>query len=187
MKKLLLGLVTMFALCVIVAMSGCQETALTTSVLTEQNLSQGGNAVIVRGGVQAGHVEGFIGSTWHPGFDTETGDISPPQLFSAGALYHWENLIDPNNPVPWIPPILKTITNSLGLPDARAVPYLGGQASLNIDEDAGLVSFLTGLEIKAQPDDFSSIVLEAAFNKWSYDAAVLPDDWKLNMGFKIRF
>lgn len=182
MKKAIVLIMMLF----VCSIASARDVGFTLWGLTEQNLDSRNNAIIGRVGIQYENIEGFLGSTWRPNYDADSG-IDPPQVYSAGALYHWVNLIDTDNPLPWIPDGLVTIADMIGLPDAQMKPYAGGQASINIDQEAGMVSALIGLDIKAAPADKTSLILEAAFNENFYDLDVVPDDWKLNIGFRIEF
>jgi hypothetical protein len=145
--------------------------------------TQDADALKVRVGYEKDNIEGFIGSQWWPGVDVVTGEVKPPQVITLGALYHFSDLLDPNNPLPFIPDILMAFMP----PGTVAEPYVGGQATFNLfDKDAGLYAALAGLLIKAQPDSKVAIVAEAEYGVNFAQLSVLPE-FKVNLGFRYKF
>lgn len=144
------------------------------------------SALIGRIGYQKDFVEPFIGTSWIPKQDSETGNIDPPQMVSLGTIVHFPDLIDPNAPVPFIPPLLLSFIP----PDWIATPYIGWQGTWNFaDDDAGYQGGMVGLLAKTKPDSNVAIVIEAIYN--NYFGVVAPlnsdDEWVLALGFRIGF
>lgn len=162
----------------------CWADGLTVWGLTEQDISSNQNAISARVGYQFGSIEAFMGSTWRPDYDVETEEISPPQIISAGAVYHLDDILDANSPIPWIPELLLTFIPEEWL----ATPYAGAQASFNFfDRDAGFYGGVVGILMKTQPDSTSAFVAEAVFNENFYDLNAVPDEFRLNLGFRFYF
>ena len=179
MKNVILTL-TMILLCSGIAQA--RDVQFSFWGLTEQSFSQSNNAVIGRAGIQYENMELFLSSTWWPSFNEE-GDLRPPQVYGLGACYHFPDLIDANSPVPWIPEALMSF-----IPEAfLARPYIGGQATVNFDEDSGYAGLLAGLQIKANENDKTALITEAQFLNTFNELAAVPDDWRLVVGFRIEF
>ena len=131
-------------------------------------------------------IEIFIGTTWIPETNGETGKIDPPTTLSLGGLYFLPDIIDSDSPIPWIPDLLLTV-----LPEkAEAKPYIGGQATFNlIDNDAGLLGGIVGIKAKTQPDALWDLIFEADYNNFIYDLSTLPydDEFVYTAGIRIGF
>ena len=81
MKKLVILLAALLA----IFMGGAAKAdGLTVWGLTEQDLGSTQNAITARVGYQYEFIEAFIGSTWRPDYDVETGELKPPQVLSFG-------------------------------------------------------------------------------------------------------
>lgn len=160
------------------------ENGLTIWGLTSSDAAGNDAAMSARVGYQYEFVEAFAGSTWHPNFDPDTGDISPPQVFSLGALAHMADLVDPNNPLPWIPPLLLTV-----LPEKMVLePYFGYQGTINIDQDAGFTGAIVGVQAKLDPASKSSVIAEIDYDNNFIDLGMVPDNqWTLKLGFRFQF
>ena len=78
-----------------------QAAGLTIWGLTEQMTSvNSDNAIVGRVGYDlsvgnGGGLEPFIGSVWRPRDEA-------PQVITLGAIQHMPDLIDPNNPIPYL-------------------------------------------------------------------------------------
>jgi len=181
MRKLI-AILIMMLLCCGVALA---ENGVTLWGLGQESFDWTQSSITGRIGYEFANpgIECFLGSTWWPNYKTDEGEMEPPQVYSVGAVYYWIDLVDPNNPIPWIPPLLLKV-----IPEKFvAQPYLGGQCSLNIDEDAGYLGAVIGLSMKARPDDKTSLIAEAQFNNMFKDLVAIPDEWRLNLGFRILF
>jgi len=163
----------------------CKGNGFTIWGLTEQDISGSQNAMSVRIGYQYESIEAFLGSTWRPNYDTDTGEIEPPQVFSLGTVIHWKDLIDPDNPLPFIPDLLlKLIPENM-----VAQPYFGGQATFNLFEhDAGFYGAIIGLQCKTDIKNKSAFIVELDYNDNFKDLSAVPDNkFRLNMGFRFLF
>ena len=180
MKKVILIVAGLLALCMGTA---AQANGVTLWGLTEHDWNSE-NAITGRVGYQYDFIEGFIGSTWRPNYNVETGEIKPPQVFSLGALVHMRDLLDPNNPLPWIPPVLLTF-----LPESMvAQPYFGGQGSWTpANEDAGFYGAIVGIQTKTSEESKASFITEFNYNNNFKNLSVVPDQWRLNLGFRFLF
>lgn len=174
MKKLVMLIVLLVAVGTMASDNGITIWGLT---------NQDADSVIVRIGYEQDNIEGFIGSSWWPNYDVETGDIQPPQVLILGALYHFQDLLDPNNPLPIIPDILIAFVPKGTL----AQPYIGGQGTFNfIDKDAGFYGGLVGLLVKANKDSKVAIVVEAAYQDNFIELSAV-DNFKINLGLRFKF
>jgi hypothetical protein len=180
MKKLIIIAVGLIALCMGTMV---KANGITVWGLTEQDLNSQ-NAITARVGYQYDFVEGFLGSTWRPNYDVDTGEVKPPQVLSLGALVHMRDLLDPNNPLPWIPQALLTF-----LPEEMvAQPYFGGQGTWNLgSENAGFYGAIIGIQTKTKEDAKASFITEFDYNTNFKDLSVVPDQWRLNLGFRFLF
>jgi len=124
------------------------------------------------------HLEPFIGSTWNPGGHA-------PQVMSIGLIRHASDLIDPDNPLPWIPEIALVLITE----DVVATPYIAAQATFNfIDEDSGFYGGFAGVLIKTSPEAKSEVAIEARYAKAFGDLESIPDEeLLLSLGLRIRF
>jgi len=181
MKKLVIILAALLAMFM---GSAARANGLTLWGLTEQDLGSTQRAISARAGYQYGFIEPFIGSTWRPDYDVKAGQVKPPQVLSFGTLIHARDLLDPNNPLPWIPDLLLTFIPE----DFVAQPYLGAQGTWNFfDKDAGFYGPIVGILAKTQAESKASFVAEAQWNKNFDDLNALPDKFRLNLGFRFYF
>ena len=170
-------------LAVLFIASAAQAAGLTVWGLTEQLSSvEADNSLTARVGyflgTDRGGLEPFIGSIWRPRDDS-------PQVVVFGAVQHMPDLIDPNNPIPFIPEmLLKVITE-----DVSIRPYIGGQFSVNLaDRDAGFYGMIAGITLKLEPKAKSELVFEASYDNTFGDLAGVEDnELKGYMGFRIPF
>uniref|UniRef100_A0A6M3KM06 Uncharacterized protein n=1 Tax=viral metagenome TaxID=1070528 RepID=A0A6M3KM06_9ZZZZ len=160
-----------------------QANGMTIWGLTEQDLNSQ-VAITGRVGYQYDFIEGFVGSTWRPQYEVGTNELKPPQVLSFGAVIHMRDLVDPNNPLPWIPDLLLSI-----LPESMvAQPYFGGQGTWNLfDEDCGFYGAIIGIQSKTNADSKASFITELNYNQNFKDLEAVPDEWRLNMGFRFMF
>jgi len=177
--------VLLIAALLISLMSGTvRADGITIWGLTEQDFNSQ-NAITGRAGYQYDFIEGFVGSTWRPRYEVDTGEMKPPQVISLGTIVHMRDLIDPNNPLPWVPEILLGI-----LPEKMVMqPYFGGQDTWNFgDEDAGFYGAIIGIQSKTEPVSKSSFIAEFDYNEFFKDLSAVPSDkFKLNLGFRFMF
>jgi hypothetical protein len=97
-----------------------------------------------------GGLEGFIGSTWYQ-------DEKYPQVMSLGIIEHLPDLVDPNNPLPWIPDVLVSLLNE----DVHIGPYIGLMGTFQfIEEDAGMYGIIAGAKVKVSPNSLAEWVVE---------------------------
>uniref|UniRef100_A0A6M3JET2 Outer membrane protein beta-barrel domain-containing protein n=2 Tax=viral metagenome TaxID=1070528 RepID=A0A6M3JET2_9ZZZZ len=176
MKKVLLAIVVMLALCGVVKADG-----FTVWGLTENKVGLEDNGITGRVGYQYDFIEAILGSTWRPDYDAE-GDISPPQVFSLGVIAHMADVIDANNPIPWVPEFLLTFIND----EMVAQPYFGFQGSFNIDSDAGFTGAIVGIQTKTKAENKSAMVFELAYNNNFLDLKAVPDN-EIVFSFGFRF
>jgi len=141
-------------------------------------------AVTARVGYQFFNIEPFVGSTWRPDYNVEAGEIKPPQVLSIGCFYHFQDLLDPNDPLPWISPLLLTFIPE----EFVAQPYFGPQCTWNfIDKDAGFYGVAIGLQMKANPeDDNACLVAEIAYNDNFGDLSAVEEEVRLHLGFRFK-
>ena len=110
--------------------------------------------------------------------------MKPPQVMSLGALVHMRDLLDANNPLPWIPDLLLTI-----IPEEMvAQPYFGGQGTWNfVDTDSGFYGFIVGIQSKIAIESKSSFITELVRNQNFNELTTVKDGWRLNLGFRFLF
>ena len=181
MKKLLLTIILVLALCGI-----SNATGLTLWGLTEQISSQtGDDALTGRVGYMLGidskgsGLEPFIGSIWR----VKTDDI--PQVLTIGAVQHMPDLVDPNSNIPYIPDLFLSVMNE----DVSIRPYLGAQCTINlVDRDSGFIGGIAGVSIMLTPESNSQLVFEISYDE-TYDKLreVADNEFKGYMGFRIPF
>lgn len=161
-----------------------QANGLTLWGLTEQDLDSTQNALIGRIGYQVDFIEGFIGSTWRPHYKVEPGELAPPQVFSLGGIVHARDLLDPNNPLPWVPELLLSLIPE----DMVAQPYFGIEAGWNLFEtDAGFYGGMVGLLCKSSQESKAAVVIEGGYAKTFKDLAAVPEEWRLKLGLRFYF
>jgi len=106
-------------------------------------------------GSDNGGLEIFAGSTWHP-------ESKSPQVLSIGVIEHLPDLIDPNNPLPWIPNILLTFINE----DVEVRPYAGLEGTFNfIEENVGYYGGVVGVLAKLTPNSRIQYGLEGSYKE----------------------
>lgn len=127
-------------------------------------------------GSENGGLEAFIGSTWHP-------KDKSPQVMSLGVIEHLPDLIDPNNPLPFIPDILLAFANQ----NIKACPYAGLESTFNfIDEDAGYYGGLLGILAKLSSTSQIEYGIEVACIK-GFDALSDVEEIQLRLTLRILF
>ncbi len=153
MKKLIATLIIALCLC-----GSVQAAGLTLWTLTDQLTSiDEDNSISGRVGYSFasdnGGLEIYVGSTWYKTDAT-------PQVMSLGIVEHLPDLIDPNNPLPWIPGLLTAIVNE----EVVMAPYVGIQGTFQfVDEDAGLFGVMAGVKIKVTPKSASEWIVEGRY------------------------
>lgn len=162
---------------------GCDEQSKVRPTIwgmTSQDVDSRNVALTGRVGAKYGYIQGFIGSTWRPNYDVESGEIKPPQVMTFGTITHMRDLLDPNNPLPWIPDTLLAM-----LPEKMvARPYFGGQGTWDLlDTDGSFYGPIIGVESKMSEDSKASLITEFQYNRYSGDMSALDDnEWSLNLG-----
>ena len=180
--------IILVCLCLFSILVGCDsESKVRPTIwgMTSQDVDSRNVALTGRVGAKYGYVQGFIGSTWRPNYDADTGEVDPPHVMSLGTITHMRDLLDPNNPLPWIPDALLAM-----LPEKMvARPYIGGQGTWNLlDSDGGFYGPIIGIESKMSEDSKASAITEFQFNRYTDDMSALDDnEWSLNMGFLFEF
>lgn len=151
--------------------------------LSEQSFDSE-SALIGRLGYQIGPVEPFIGTSWVPKQNTETGEIDPPNLITLGGLVHLPDLIDPNAPLFGLQEVLLEFIPK----NFESKPYFGWQGSWAIvDDDAGgFHGGVLGLKNKLSPDDEAAWIVEAQYNNFFADLNGLRDDDEFTIYFGLR-
>jgi len=121
-------------------------------------------------------LEIFVGSSWNLRYDK-------PQTMSLGIINHLPDLIDPNNPLPFIPGFLLTFVNQ----DIEVCPYLGLEGSFNfIDRDSGFYALLIGALAKVTPKSQIEYGLEGAYTQ-GFNELEGTDEYQLRLLARIRF
>jgi len=150
----------------------------TVSFVTEQLTSvDKGNSLGVEVGYFLGIDDGaglepYIGTDWWPRWDEE-GDMNPPSVIVLGVRNHFQDIIDSNSAVPFLPSALLMILNE----DIEIKPYVGFRFSANlIDKDAGLMSIPAGVLIKTSPDSNAALRFEARWNDTFGELSGVPDN-----------
>lgn len=152
--------------------------------LTHQDVKSAQTSMSGRIGYQVNDIEAFIGYTLWPDREGENGEEGPPDVFSLGSVYHLPDLVDPNNPLPWIPELLLLL-----IPEGfLAQPYTGGQATWNVGNAAGgFYGWIGGLLLKINVEDRSAFVLETTVNHNFGDLSAVSDEWQLYLGMRFLF
>ena len=134
-------------------------------------------------------IEPFIGTQWEPLQDTEAGELNPPDTLLVGCLYHIGNLIDPNNPLPWISDTLLIVLSE----DDEATPYIGGQGSWNfVDDDGAFYGGIVGLLVKPRQSNEKIVcnyVFELDYNNFFDDLESIKDDdeFTFYIGLRLKY
>ena len=131
-------------------------------------------------------VEVFVGTTWIPEMNGEEGKVDPPTTMSLGVIYHFSDLIDANNPLPWIDDALLSVIPE----EVSARPYIGGQGTFTfVDDDGGLYSGMIGVLAKVKEDAAWDMVFELTYNNLIYELATVPydDEFVMSAGIRIGF
>jgi hypothetical protein len=94
------------------------------------------------------------------------------------------DILDPNNPLPWIPGLLLAL-----IPEEMVVqPYFGAEAGFNLfEDDAGFYSGIVGLLCKTDADNKSAIVIEGNYAKNFKDLSAVPEEIRLKLGLRFYF
>ena len=163
------------AILIVLVLTVCVQAELTLWGLVEDEKYEDEGSLTGRVGYVSGRVEGFIGTTWRPDYE---------QVLTVGGVYWAGDLVDPNNPVPWLPEIL------LGFIDEESVirPYAGAEATWTfVDEDAGYFAGLVGIEVKGDPGNKASLIAEVIMPENFGTLGGLEDDWRLRLGLRYKF
>jgi len=127
-------------------------------------------------GSSEGGLEIFTGSTWHP-------ESKAPQVLSIGIIEHLPDLIDPNNPLPWLPDLLLAFINE----DVEARPYAGLEGTFNfIEEDVGYYGGVVGVLAKLTPKSQIEYGLEGSYKEGFGELEGL-NKTQLNLVIRIPF
>lgn len=182
MKKLILFLILLLMIVPTTAKAG-DDDGFKFWGLSEQSFDSE-SALIGRLGYQIGSVEPFIGTSWVPKQNTETGEIDPPNLITLGGLVHLPDLIDPNAPLFGLQEVLLEFIPK----NFESKPYFGWQGSWAIvDDDAGgFHGGVLGLKNKLSPDDEAEWTVEAQYNNFFADLNGLRDDDEFTIYFGLR-
>jgi hypothetical protein len=175
MKKLLI--LTMILLCSSIAQAG----EVTVTVLGNESIDWTQASILGRVGyLHQDTLEVYGGAVWWPNFKVDEDEEEPDYAFCTGVLYHWMDVLDPNNPIPFIPETLLKI-----IPEQMvARPYIGGQVLFKND---GAIGGVVGLTCKAKPGDNVSLKIEGQGHNTFRDLAAIPEDLKLYIGFEVRY
>ena len=121
-------------------------------------------------------LEVFVGSSWNLRYEK-------PQTMSLGVINHLPDLIDPENPLPFIPDFLLTFVNQ----EIEVCPYLGLEGSFNfIDRDSGFYALLIGALAKVTPKSQIEYGLEGAYTQ-GFNELEGTDEYQLRLLARIRF
>lgn len=113
------------------------------------------------------NLEGFIGITGWPKWDAIEGRLmsEPPVVLEIGGIYHFDDIIDPNSPVPWIPEILAGYLN----PELEARPYVGVLST--IGRDGSAYGTLVGFEMGKDENSNITLNIEGQFLNVGHELA----------------
>lgn len=133
-------------------------------------------------------IEPFIGTRWEPAQETETGNMNPPDTLTIGCMYHFGNLLDKDNPLPFISNTLLLVLNE----DDRATPYIGGRGTWNfIDDDGSFYGGNVGLLVNTeQKENFAmSYVFELDYDNFFKDLTSIKDDdeYVFYIGLRLEY
>jgi hypothetical protein len=134
-------------------------------------------------------IEPFIGTQWEPTQNTEAGVLNPPDTLLVGCLYHIGNLLDPNNPLPWISDTLLIVLSE----DDKATPYIGGQGSWNfVDDDGAFYGGIVGLLVQPKQTNEKIVcnyVFELDYDNFFHDLGTIKDDdeFTFYIGLRAKF
>ena len=175
-RTLILAMLCCLILTPFVSGAGITFWSVTDQLIDiDESASVAGRIGYYTGGAEGG-VEFFVGSTWHP-------DTRSPQVMSFGILEHLPDLIDPQNPLPFIPKVLLTLINE----EVELRPYAGLEATFNfIDEDAGFYGPMVGLLGKLTPKSKIETGAEACYFKGFGDLEDV-DEFQLRIVMRILF
>jgi hypothetical protein len=179
MRSALITIITVLLLC-----GSVQAAGLTFWGLTEQVSSvEDDNSITARVGYDLsvgdrGGLEPFIGTVLYP-------RLEAPSVMVIGAIQHLPDLIDPNNPIPFLPEIFLTVINE----EVQIRPYIGVQCTVNlVDHDSGFIGGLAGVAIKLTPDARSELIGEVSYNNTFNDLSGIDDnELRAYLGFRIAF
>ena len=178
MKWLISTIIVVALLCTSVQGAGITIWGLTEQLTTVEDDNSLSARVGYMLGIEESGLEPFIGSVWRPRDDY-------PQVITVGAVQHLPDLVDPNNPIPYIPAIFLKILNE----DTTIRPYIGAQCSINlIDKDAGFIGVIAGVSVKLEEKATSELVFELGYDDTFNDlAGIVDNELKGYMGFRIPF
>jgi len=136
-------------------------------------------------GLQSDNLEGFLGVTGWPQWDALNSKLrsEPPIVFEVGGLYHFEDIVDVNSPVPWLPEILVGFLN----PEVEARPYTG--IVTTVANKGSYYGTIVGLEMSTKPDSKVSTNIELQMNQVDGEVAEagVTDEVRVMAFLKIRF
>lgn len=156
---------------------------LTVSMMTEQAMSvDSDNAITARIGYYLGNENGglepFIGCVWFPKEET-------PQVITIGVIQYLGDVLEDDSIVPILPELLLAVITE----DAVINPYFGALCTINLlDQDAGLIEAIFGVNIKLTPDANSLLVFETGYGSMFGDLSGRDDhEFVTRLGFRIPF
>ncbi len=153
----------------------------------ETGNSSAAAAMSARLGIESkeSNLEGFIGVTGWPQWDAIEGKLrsEPPVVLEVGGLYHFDDIIDVNNPMPILPDILTTYLN----PELDARPYVGIKST--VFNKGTSYSPLVGLEMSETENSPLSFNAEAQFPSVDNELAQagITDEVVIMLFLKYRF
>lgn len=124
------------------------NNGLTLTGLAQQNES----AFNIRASYRIGLLEPFIGS--------ELRLDSDPEVFNAGCLIHSGDIIDANDGIPWLSPMLTSVLNDKLVMTA----YTGFHTTVNFNNKGSYYGSIIGGEIKDKADSPLSLIGEIHFD-----------------------
>ncbi len=176
MKKLITLIIITLCLTSAVQAAGLTIWTLTNQIASVDESNSIAGRVGYYFGSDNGGLEIFIGSTWHP-------RSGVPQVVSGGLVEHLPDLIDPDNPTPWISDVL------LAFIDEKAVarPYIGIEGTFNfLEKDVGYYGGMVGIAAKVTPKAMTEWVAEAGliepFGDWEG-----VREFRLKLGIRFPF
>ena len=183
MKNVMLTIALILLCCGILWPGHARAGEVTLTVLGNESIDWTQASITGRlGYVHQDCLEPFVGAVFWPNFkvDEDQGEKKPDYAFAAGVAYHWVDLVDPDNPLPWIPDLLLTVIPE----NYEARPYIGGQC---LFKDDGALGGLIGLRCKANPEDTVCLKFEAQGHNTFRKLAAVPEDLTFYLGFEIRY
>ena len=183
MKKVMVTIVVMLLCCGILWPGIARAGEVSLTILGTESFDWTQASVTGRlGYVHQDCLEPFVGVVCWPNFKVNEaeGEKKIDYAFAAGVAYHWIDLVDPENPLPWIPDILLTMIPE----NFEARPYICGQCLFKKDE--GALGGIIGLRCKPNPEDTVCIKFEVQGHNTFRDLAAMPEDLTFYFGFELR-